>query len=159
MGHGRCNPVGGGGCNNLMQDGYAWGRTNSSPGCGAFANRLPTGSWLGGYSGGGPMSVIEEADHDYSLSSDEFGVWLSTNTICWTNNTVAIFVETHDFGDSLGGSAANTFNFRDREFKTSAAGAWMALPNQCNARNPANLSVVFKCQANADGSMRTWTDR
>ena len=59
---------------------------------------------------------------------------------------------------SLGGEAANTFRFTSKQFKTSAAGAWMALPNRCNARSPG-LAAVFKCDATADGSLRTWTDR
>lgn len=158
MGHGRCRPIAGGGCNSNMQDGYAWGRTSSSPGCSGFTSRAPTGSWLGGYSGGGVFSVVEEADHDYVLNSPDFGVWIQNASICWTNLEVAIFVESHDFGDALGGEAANTFRFTSKQFKTSAAGAWMALPNKCNARSPG-LAGVFKCDATADGSLRTWTDR
>lgn len=161
MGHGVCRPAGGAGCNTVMQDGWAWGRTSTSPGCSGFANKLPTGNWLGSHSPGGVYSVVEEAAHDYSLSSTNHGAWISTSSVCWTNDTVAVFVESHDFGDALGGSAANNFNFTEKQFKTSAAGGWMALPNQCNARQRAGgaLEAIFKCSATADGALRTWTDR
>lgn len=157
MGHGACRPIAGGGCNSTMQDGYAYGRSSAAPGCSGWSNKAPTGVWLGSHSPGGLYSVVEDANHNYSLSSTNHGVWIQTASICWTNDTVATFVETHDYGDSLGGVAANNFNFSNRQFKTSAAGAWLTLPTQCNARTSA-ADPPFKCAA-VSGVLRTWTDR
>jgi hypothetical protein len=157
MGRGACRPIAGGGCNNLMHDGWAWGRSPSSPGCGGHSLKIPTATWFGSISPGGTYSVVQEADGDFVTSSTNHGAWISTNSICWTNSTVAVFVESHDFGDALGGSAANSYNFTSKQFKTSAAGAWMVLPNQCNVGG--GLPPIFHCFADAEGRLRLWTDR
>jgi hypothetical protein len=136
---------------------YAYGRTAGSSGCEGWATKVPTPVSLGGHSAGGTYSVVEEADHDYSLSSPNFGVSISTNSICWTNRYVSTFVETWDYGDALGGSVDNHFNFSARQFKTSAGGAWMTLPTKCNTRTAA-ADPPFKCLANS-GVLETWTSR
>ena len=157
MGHGRCRPVGGGGCNSIMQDGYAWGRTSTSPGCAGYSNRAPTATWLGAWSAGGAYTILEEADHDYVLNSTKFGVTISSASICWTNDTGAIFVETHDYGDALGGDSTNTFNFTNKQFMTAPGGAWINLGDWCNARVNAG-DPPFKCQG-LNGATRYWTSR
>lgn len=157
MGHGKCRPAGGNGCNGNMQDGYAYGRWSGSPGCGGHSNKAPTGNWLGSWSAGGTYSVVEQADHDYVLSSPDWTVLISTNAICWTNQYVSVFTETHDFGDALGGSASDPHNFTAKQFRTNPGGAWQDLPTLCNGRVNAP-DPPFECLAQHP-TLKIWTDR
>lgn len=157
MGMGRCRH--GTGCNpNVMQDVYAYGRDSSSPGCGGWASLAPTGHWLGAWSSGGTYSVEEDAAGKFTLNSAAFTVVIQTTSICWTNDTVAVFTETHDFGDAMGGSPGNHFVVSVERFKTQPGGGWLVLPSLCNARNPANLPAVFKCAVNG-ATIEMWTER
>ena len=157
FGHGACRPIAGGGCNSAMQDGYAYGRWSGSAGCSGYTNKAPTGVWLGGWSNGGTYSVNEEADHDFQLSSPSFGVTIQNAAICWTNQYVTVFAETHDYGDALGGSSTNTHDFTAKNFRTTPGGTWLVLPNACNARGNA-ADPPFKCSAQ-NGALKIWTDR
>lgn len=156
MGYGKCR-VGGEGCNILMQDGYAWGRWSGSPGCSGYSDRAPTGRWLGSWSGAGAYSVIEEADGDFQLNSPLHGIWISDASICWTNETVAVFVETLDYGDGLGGFVGNTVDFTQKQFRTAPGGAWLSLPTLCNGRLNAP-DPPFECAPNGE-TLTLWTDR
>lgn len=156
MGHGKCRPIAGGGCNENMQDGYAWGRHSSAPGCSGFASKPPTGVWLGVWSGGGVYTVIEQGDHDYVLTGPSTQTTIGNASICWTNDSVATFGENHDWGDPIGGSAGNHFRISNRQFRTEAGGAWMALPTQCNGGNAPD--PPFRC-ANENGALALWTAR
>jgi hypothetical protein len=156
VGHGRCRPIAGGGCNGNMQDGWAWGRWSGSSGCAGMSNKAPTGVWFGVWSGGGTYSVVEDGDNDITATTPS--VQATIFNICWANQTVAVFGETHDFGDALGGFPANHFQFTFKQFKTSAAGGWMTLPNACNARFQAP-DPPFECLANPNGALELWTNR
>jgi hypothetical protein len=107
--------------------------------------------------------VEQDAAGNFDLDSTKFGVWLQTAAICWTNNVVTTFVETHDYGDALGGPPANRFAISEGQFKTAAGGAWLTLPKQCNGRATWDghpLETVFKCFPNP-GAVRIelWTER
>jgi hypothetical protein len=140
-----------------MQDGYAYGRWSGSPGCSGFSNKAPTGVFYGQWSGGGLYIVTEEADGDFNITTPLFTKHLPASSICWSNEYVEIFAETLDYGDPLGGFDANRFTFTQKQFQTSAGGAWQALPNQCNAQ--ANASdPPFKCSVAGTTILEVWTE-
>jgi hypothetical protein len=158
VGMGACGPIAGGGCNNAMQDGYAWGRTQSSPGCSAYTSRAPTGTWLGAWSPGGIFQITEAANHSVRMTTPKFVVTLQGASACWTNRYVSLFNESFDFGDALGGTSLAPFWFASKSYQQTAGGAWFGLASLCNARNPLGLETVFRC-APAGDRIQTWTAR
>ena len=156
VGFGACGPIAGGGCNNGMQDGYAWGRTSSSPGCAGYMSRAPSGTWLGAWSNGGVFQITEAANGTETLSTPSFTVTLNAATACWTNKYVGLFNESYDYGDALGGSSGIPFTYTNKQFMTAAGGAWLTLPNACNFTS-FFLEDVFKCDTQP-GALRTWTE-
>lgn len=156
VGHGKCRPIAGHGCNSSMQDGYAWGRHSSAPGCAGFASKVPTPSWLGTWSVGGRYSVVEQANGTFVLTTPNGTTISIINSICWTNDSVATFGENWDWGDPIGGNTNNPFDISNRQFRTEPGGAWMALPTKCNGGNAPN--PPFKCAA-ANGVLSLWTAR
>lgn len=154
-GAGKCRPATGDGCDSTMRDGYAGGRTQTSPGCSGYMSRLPEGTWFNSWSGGGGYSVTYTAAENWRFGTPTHEAFLFDSAACWTNTAVSVFGETHDYG--VGGSPADHFNISNRQFKTSPTGSWITLPDQCNGRISAD-DPPFKCSA-ANGIMELWTDR
>lgn len=130
------------------RDFYAWGRDANSPGCAGYSTRRPTGQWTSVFSAGNDYSVEEDANGLFTLRSQNATTFIGTNLICWTNQYVTVSVESWDYGDALGGSAANHLVFSLERFKTSPNGAWDILPSLCGGSVPA-----YKGPSNPDTSI------
>ena len=159
VGIGQC--IGSGqGCLLGMHDLWSYGLDSSAPGCAGWQTVVPTPHFEFSYSGGWTYVVKQTAVHTFDLyaCSGAFEVVLDE---CWTNQYATTFNESWDYGDALGGSSSNLFDYTVMQFQTSLNGAWIPLSSSCNVRLKENgtLESVFYCGPAGQSAISTWTNR
>ena len=99
----------------------------------------------------------QQAARDIWIETNHIAAHLSTSTICWTNQSVAVATESWDYGDALGGEVAYRLVVQQGQYQSSAGGTWQTLPMSCNYRSPF-LESIFKC-AMGTGYISLYTER
>jgi hypothetical protein len=138
-----------------------WGRTSTTPGCSGFSSRAPLVTNEGTYA---------VAAHDFKVyhQVNEWRFFVGgTNvgsvgeaSICWTPKLAVWFSETWDFGDQIGGTAANKFSVASTNYANAEGGGFVFTSfNAANACNYGGAGAPFFCDLTGARSYDTWTNR
>lgn len=141
-------------CSTATRDWWAWGREE----CPGLMDVVPTPHFLGTLSGGTLYSVSLHDGAFHLTTGSGVHIDVGTGQVCWNPVDATSTTESWDFGDALGGSAANHLGFSSLAFQTSEGGAWLALsPASCNVTAG---NSIFKCTGLGGGhKIEVWTDR
>lgn len=83
--------------------------------------------------------------------------WIPASNICWLSREAAMFNETWNVGDALGGSVANHYQFMHGTVMDSVGAPWIPI----SIEQPCDdwPTGIFHCEVTGIQQLETWTDR
>ena len=139
----------------------AYGRTSSTPGCSSKSNRSPLVGDEGAWANAAHVYKVVHQSNEWSFFVDNTKVgWVLEGEICWTPRSAVWFGESWDFGDQIGGTAANKFSITQASYTTVEGGGWTATSfNAAAGCNYVGTQFPFNCDVTGLRSINIWTDR
>ncbi|MGH7490418.1 MAG: hypothetical protein ACREMY_33125, partial [bacterium] len=97
----------------------------------------------------------------WRMYRDSVQVWFwDESVICWTPRRSHWFGETWDFGDQIGGNAADPLTISTTRYTTVEGGAWTDTSfNAASGCNFVGSNGPFFCDVTGLQSFNIWTNR